>query len=128
MSSGQSQTRAKRRAPPRPTTAKQSPAGLVISVLLHAGLLAATFWTWNHMVALSPETHAVPVDLVIERQTNVRAEAPPPQPDKPVTQTVQMDEPRSCRHLSTPSPRRCRRFRKSKSSSPRPTWISPTSP
>jgi hypothetical protein len=94
MSNGQSQTRAKRRGPPRPTTATQSPAGLVISVLLHAGLLAATFWTWNHMVALSPETHAVPVDLIIERQTNVRAEAPPPQPDKPVTQSVQMDEPK----------------------------------
>ena len=89
MSNGQSQTGAKssksgRKAPPRPTTARQSPAGLVISVLLHAGLLAATFWTWNRMVTLSPESHAVPVELVIERQTNVRAEAPPPEPDKPI--------------------------------------------
>ena len=70
--------------PPRPTTARQSPAGLVISLLLHAGLLAATYVTWSRMVEMSPETHAVPVDLVIERQTNVRAEAPPPEPDKPV--------------------------------------------
>jgi hypothetical protein len=95
--STQSQTRAKRPSsgrPPRPTTAKQSPAGLVISVALHAGLLVATFLTFNHMVDLSQETHAVPVELVIERQTNVRAEAPLPEPDKPVTQTVQMDEPK----------------------------------
>jgi hypothetical protein len=72
------------RRPPRPTTAKQNPAGLVISVLFHASLLAATYFTWSHMVPLSPETHAVPVELVVERQTNVRAEAPPPEPDKPI--------------------------------------------
>jgi hypothetical protein len=70
--------------PPRPTTAKQSPAGLVISFVLHAGLLTATLLTWNRMVTMSPETHAIPVDLVVERQTNVRAEAPPPEPDKPI--------------------------------------------
>ncbi|HWC63306.1 MAG TPA: hypothetical protein VG501_06775 [Rhizomicrobium sp.] len=72
------------RRPPRPTTARQSPAGLLISFFFHAGLLTATFLTWNRMVDLSPETHAIPVDLVIERQTNVRAEAPPPEPDKPI--------------------------------------------
>jgi type IV secretory pathway VirB10-like protein len=97
MSSGQSQTRIKRPSsgrPPRPTTAKQNPAGLVISLALHAGLLVATFLTWNRMVELSQETHAVPVELIVEQQTNVRAEAPPPQPDKPLTQTVQMDEPK----------------------------------
>jgi hypothetical protein len=66
----------------------------VISLLLHAGLLVATFLTWSRMMALSPESHAVPVELVIEQQTNVRAEAPPPEPDKPVTQAVQMDEPK----------------------------------
>ena len=70
MSNGQNQTRVRRsksgrRAPPRPTTAKQSPAGLVISVALHAGLLAATFYTWSRMVQMPPEeSHAIPVELV----------------------------------------------------------------
>jgi hypothetical protein len=75
---------AKRPRPPRPTTAKQSPAGFLISTFLHAGLLAATFLTWNRMVDLPPQTHSIPVDLVIEQQTNVRAEAPPPEPDRPI--------------------------------------------
>ncbi len=102
MSTGQSQThnnkmdsgrrpKPARKGPPRPTTARQSPAGLVISVALHVGLLAGTYYTWSHMVALSPETHAIPVDLVVMQQTNVRAEAPPPD-EKPVEKMV-MPEP-----------------------------------
>src|SRR4051812_22489789 len=91
----QSQTRTKRPSgrPPRPTTARQSPAGLMISLALHAGLLAATFLTWNRMRELSQETHAVPVELIVAQQTNVRAEAPPPEPDKQVKETVPMAEP-----------------------------------
>ncbi len=97
MSSGQSQipvkgARTNRRGPPRPTTARRNYAGLVISFVLHAGLIAATWATWNRVVELSPESHAVPVELVVAEQTNVRAEAPPQQ-DKPVAQTVAMDEP-----------------------------------
>jgi hypothetical protein len=97
MSNGQNQTRDRRpksgrRAPPRPTTAKQSPAGLVISVALHAGLLAATFYTWSRMVQMPPESHAIPVELVIAQQTNVRAEAPPPE-EKPIVDKVAMPEP-----------------------------------
>src|SRR5665213_226069 len=92
MTTATSQIRNKRRAPPRPTTAKQSPAGLVISVVLHAGLLAATFFAWHRMVAISPESHAIPVDLVIMQQTNVRAEAPPPE-EKPVVDNAVMPEP-----------------------------------
>lgn len=89
----QSQTPAKRRGPARPTTARQNPAGLVISVLLHAGLLVATVLTWNRMMEISQESHAVPVELVIEKQTNVRAEAPPPE-EKPVVEKAVMDEPK----------------------------------
>ena len=47
-----------RRGPPRPTTARQSPAGLVISVLFHAGLLAATYWTWSRMLDMSLQKFA----------------------------------------------------------------------
>jgi hypothetical protein len=64
----------------------------VISLVLHAGLLAATFFAWNRMVAMSPESHAIPVDLVIMQQTNVRAEAPPPE-EKPVVNQTAMPEP-----------------------------------
>ena len=97
MTVGQNQTRDRRpnsgrKAPPRPTTAKKNPAGLVISLGLHAGLLAITLLTWSRMVDLSQESHAVPVELVIEKQTNVRAEAPP-QEDKPLEQKLSIDEP-----------------------------------
>ena len=80
-----------RRGPPRPTTAKRSPAGLVISVLLHGGLIAGTYLTWNRMVEMSPESQAVPVDLVVAQQTNIRAEAPPE--DKKLPQKPSMEEP-----------------------------------
>ena len=97
MFSGQSQipikgARTNRRGPPRPTTVRRGHAGLVISLALHAGLIAATWLTWNRVVEMSPESHAVPVELVVAEQTNIRAEAPP-QTDKPVAQAVAMDEP-----------------------------------
>ena len=74
-------TRAKRtsRRPPRPTTAKGPRSGILLSLVLHGGLIAGTYLTWRNMVELSPESHAVPVDLIVAQQTNVRAEAPPPQ-------------------------------------------------
>ena len=80
-----------RRGPPRPTTARRSPAGLVISVLLHGGLIAGTYLTWNRMIEMSPESHAVPVELVVAQQTNIRAEAPPE--DQKLPQKLTMDEP-----------------------------------
>jgi hypothetical protein len=45
------------------------------------------------MVELSQESHAVPVELVIAQQTNVRAEAPPPQEKPQQQQPVTMPEP-----------------------------------
>ena len=92
MSSGQSQTRS-RSGPPRPTTARRNHAGLVISLVLHGGLIAATLLTLNRVVDMSPESHAVPVELVVAQQTNVRAEAPPQVEKEKVEDTVKMDEP-----------------------------------
>jgi hypothetical protein len=67
--------------PPRPTTARGPRAGLVLSFALHAGLIAATYLTWNRWVdRLSEENHAVPVDLItVAQQTNIAAQAPPPE-------------------------------------------------
>lgn len=85
MSQSQSPTRSIKRPfgqrPPRPTTARGPHAGLVLSVLLHAALISATYLTWSRMVNVSEESHAVPVDLItVTRVTNVAAMAPPPQP------------------------------------------------
>ena len=86
MSQNQSPTSASRpsrgkRRPPRATTARGPRAGLAISLALHAGLIGATYLTWRHMLDdMSMENHAVPVDLVtIAAQTNVAAQAPPPE-------------------------------------------------
>ncbi|HEY2837011.1 MAG TPA: hypothetical protein VGI89_10620 [Rhizomicrobium sp.] len=70
--------------PPVPTTAEGPRAGIVLSVLLHAALIGATYFTWAHMLDTSPETHSVPVDLItVTDQTNVAAMAPPPPPTPP---------------------------------------------
>ena len=89
MSQSQIQTRniIKRAAggrPPGPTTAKGPRAGLAVSLLLHAALIAATYFTWSKMVNLPEESHAVPVDLItVSRETNIQAMAPPPPPAPP---------------------------------------------
>lgn len=83
MSSAQTRSSTRRAPyrPARPTTARGPRAGLVISLLLHAGLIAATWFTFRSMMEL-PASHVVPVDLVVAEQTNVRAEAPPEPPEK----------------------------------------------
>lgn len=93
MSQNPSQTRnIKRRGPPRPTTARSERGGLVLSAVLHAGLIAGALLTFNRVIAPPEETHAVPVDLVtIARQTNVAPEAPPP--PKVVVPTPTMEAP-----------------------------------
>ena len=88
MSQSRSQTSSTRRLlpqrPPTPTTAEGPRAGLIVSVLLHAALIGATYFTWAHVLDVSPETHAVPVDLItVTDQTNVAAMAPPPPPTPP---------------------------------------------
>jgi len=90
MSSNQSPTRNKvaaqtamRRRPP--TTARQPGYGILISLLFHGMILAATYLTFQRNFATPEETHMVPVDLVtLADQTNVTAQAPPtpPAPEK----------------------------------------------
>ena len=84
MSQSQSQTRTRgapaKSRPPRPTTARGPRSGLAISLALHGLLLGATYLTWHQVLAPAEETHSVPVDLVtIARETNVAAQAPPPE-------------------------------------------------
>ena len=68
--------------PARPTTARRSGAGLMLSLTFHAGLVAATYMTWNRIVDVTEQSHAVPVELVtIAEQTNIAAQAPP-EPEK----------------------------------------------
>jgi len=70
--------------PPRPTTERGSGAGIALSLLLHAALIGATYFTWSRMLDVTPESHAVPVDLItVTDQTNVAAMAPPPPPTPP---------------------------------------------
>ncbi len=88
MSQSQSQTRNIKRPlgqrPSRPTTARGPRAGLALSLLLHAALIAATYLTWSRMVNVSEVSHSVPVDLItVTRETNVAAMAPPPPPTPP---------------------------------------------
>jgi len=73
----------------------RSPAGIIGAVLLHAGIVAATFFTWSHTLDIADQTPVVPVDLVtLGDKTNVQAmvkqevklppkeEAQPPAPDQ----------------------------------------------
>jgi outer membrane biosynthesis protein TonB len=70
--------------PTRPTTERGSGAGIALSLLLHAALIGATYFTWSRMLDTTPESHAVPVDLItVTDQTNVQAMAPPPPPTPP---------------------------------------------
>ncbi len=87
MSQSRSPTSTRRllpQRPQRPTTADGPRAGLVLSVVLHAALIGATYFTWAHMLDVTPASHAVPVDLItVTDQTNVQAMAPPPPPEPP---------------------------------------------
>ena len=60
--------------PSRPTTERGSGTGIALSLLLHAALIGATYFTWSRMLDTTPESHAVPVDLItVTDQTNVQA-------------------------------------------------------
>jgi len=88
MSQSRSQISSTRRLlpqrPPAPTTAEGPRAGLIVSILLHAALIGATYFTWARMLDITPESHAVPVDLItVTDKTNVAAMAPPPPPTPP---------------------------------------------
>jgi outer membrane biosynthesis protein TonB len=100
MSQSPSLTKNTKRAfaqrPPRPTTARGPRAGLALSLLLHAALIGATYFTWARVVSVSEESHSVPVDLItVSKVTNVQAMAPPPPPTPPKIEipTPQMEPP-----------------------------------
>lgn len=70
------------------------PAGMVVAVLLHVAIVAATLFTWSHTLDIADQTPIVPVDLVtLGEKTNVQAmvkqevkqppkeEAEPPTPE-----------------------------------------------
>ncbi len=87
MSPSTSRTRISAAPAPRAT----SSAGLIGAVLLHAGIIAATFFTWSHRLDIPDQAPpVVPVDLVtIGPKTNiapmvkVRPKAPPKEEVQP---------------------------------------------
>lgn len=80
--------------PSRPTTERGSGTGIALSLLLHAALIGATYFTWSRMLDTTPESHAVPVDLItVTDQTNVQAMAPPPPPEPPKIEPQQQAAP-----------------------------------
>lgn len=80
--------------PSRPTTERGPGAGIALSLLLHAALIGATYFTWSRMLDATPESHAVPVDLItVTDQTNVQAMAPPPPPEPPKIEPQQQAAP-----------------------------------
>ena len=98
MSSSRTNNKAAALRVPRPTTARQPRIGLLVSVALHAGLVAATFFTWSRLIEMPNNSHTVPVELVtIADETNVAAMAAPepdkPEPDKLVQPDTQMTPP-----------------------------------
>jgi outer membrane biosynthesis protein TonB len=68
-----------------PTTEQGHHFGVLVSVLFHGLIFAATLLTFHQDFTTPEDTHVVPVDLVtIANKTNVTAQAPPQpsQPDK----------------------------------------------
>jgi hypothetical protein len=57
-----------------------SPTGLAGSALLHAAIIAVSFFTWQHTLKIADESPpVVPVELVtIAQKTNIRATVRPP--------------------------------------------------
>lgn len=75
------------------TTARGPRVGIVVALLLHAAIVAATLFTWQHKLEIADQSPpTVPVDLVtVADQTNIAPtvqrvqpkpadETPPPQP------------------------------------------------
>jgi outer membrane biosynthesis protein TonB len=77
--------------------ARRSPAGLIGAVAIHAAIVAATLFTWQHHLDIVQESPpVVPVDLVtIGQKTNIAPTVRPARkiaPQEPVT-GVQPDKP-----------------------------------
>src|SRR5689334_146190 len=78
-----------------PTTARLGRGGLVVAVLLHAAIVAATLFSWQHKLEITDESPpVVPVDLVtLADKTNImptvqkQPKAPPKEDVKPPEET-----------------------------------------
>ncbi len=95
-----------------------SPAGMIGAVLLHAGIVAAAFFTWSHTLDIADQTPVVPVDLVtLGDKTNVQAmvkqkvpeppkdEAQPPAPEpNPAVQSAPQEEAAAAPEEAVPAP------------------------
>ena len=74
------------------TTARKNPLGLLGSVLLHGGIVAATFFSFAHTLDMNiQDVPLVPVELVtITDTTNITAQSPePPKPEPQETPPAQ---------------------------------------
>src|ERR1051326_9026436 len=101
--------------------ARNSPAGLIGSVLLHVGIIGATLFTFAHKLEITEESPpVVPIDLVtIANKTNIIAtvkappkvqpkpeEPTPPAPPKPdITPEPEKAEPEKMEAAPEPKPR-----------------------
>ena len=69
-----------------PTTARIGRGGLIVAVLLHAAIVAATLFSWEHKLDITDESPpVVPVDLVtLADKTNIMptVQRPPKMPPK----------------------------------------------
>ena len=78
-----------------PTTARLGRGGLIVAVLLHAAIVAATLFSWQHKLEIADESPpVVPVDLVtLADKTNImptvrkQPKAPPREDVKPPEET-----------------------------------------
>lgn len=68
---------------------RRSRAGLIVSVMLHAAVIAATLFSWQHSLEIADQAPPiVPVELVtIGEKTNIKAESPEPDKFAPKDET-----------------------------------------
>jgi type IV secretory pathway VirB10-like protein len=84
-----------------------SPAALVAAVLLHAGIIAATLFSWSHSLDIADQSPpVVPVDLVtIGEKTNI-APMVKAQPKEPPKEEAQPPAPEQTQQTATAAPRK----------------------
>jgi hypothetical protein len=81
-----------------------SPAALVAAVLLHVGIIAATYASWSHKLDIADQTPVVPVDLVtLGAKTNV-APMIKEQPKQPPKEDAQQPVPEQPQQAAAAAP------------------------